>query len=94
MTRSTLRKLARALALMARALEAEARQMPRVSPAAQGTRRPMKLTPQRRAALKLHGRYLGLIRTMKPAQKSRVKRERARRGPEAAIRLAEKLRAA
>jgi hypothetical protein len=94
MTRPTLRKLARALTLMARALEAEARQMPRVLPAAQGTRRTMKLSSQRRAALKLHGRYLELIRMMRPSQKARVKRERARRGPDAAIRLAQKLRRA
>ena len=36
-------------------------------------RRPAKLTPKRRAQLKLQGAYMGFMRQLKPAQKARVK---------------------
>ena len=36
------------------------------------TRR-LKLSPKRRAQLKLHGRYLGYVRQLKPRQKTKVK---------------------
>jgi hypothetical protein len=90
MTRKTLRRLARALTLAARALEAEAKATPlqRSQPA---KRRTMTLTPKRRAQLKLHGRYIGTIRMLPAAQKERVRRERATRGTAAAIRLARRL---
>jgi len=54
-------------------------------------RRRQKLSPQRRAALRLHGRYLGSLRQLKPAQKARVKAVQAKNGYHAAIRLAKRL---
>src|SRR5262245_47016740 len=38
-----------------------------------GTHRPAKLTPKRRAQLKLQGAYMGFMRQLKPAMKARVK---------------------
>ena len=58
---------------------------------AAGRRRTARLTPQRRAQLKLQGAYMGYMRQLKPAQKARVKALKARRGFEAAIRLARSL---
>ncbi len=43
-------------------------------------------------ALRLQGRYMGLIRTLPPAKKSRVRAARASRGVEEAIRMARDLR--
>jgi hypothetical protein len=75
--------------MMARALETEARQ----KPSAQGNpaRRRLRLTPQRKAALKLQGTYIGTMRMLPAMKKARVKREREARGMVAAIRLARKL---
>jgi hypothetical protein len=42
--------------------------------------------------LRLQGRYMGLIRTLPEAKKSRVKALRARKGVEEAIRMARGLR--
>jgi hypothetical protein len=55
-------------------------------------RRPKrKITAARRAALKLHGRYLGHIRTLPKAARSRIKAIRERSGVQAAIGAARKL---
>jgi hypothetical protein len=54
-------------------------------------RRRMRLTPKRRAALKLQGKYLGTMRGLKPRQRSAVKRIRAEKGIQAAIREAVRL---
>ena len=54
-------------------------------------RRALKLSPKRRAALRLHGRYLGHIRLLKPAQKAKVKATRAAKGYDAAIGLAKRM---
>jgi hypothetical protein len=54
-------------------------------------RRLPKLTPQRRAQLKLQGEYMGHMRQLKPAQKKQVKAVREKRGIEAGIRMARKL---
>ena len=54
-------------------------------------RRKLTITPRRRAQRKLHGSYIGHLRHLKPAQKLRVKAVKAKRGYEAAIRLARKL---
>ena len=56
-----------------------------------GVRRSVKLTPKRRAQLKLQGAYMGYMRQLKPAQKARVKAIKARRGFESAIRAAKSL---
>src|SRR5438132_321347 len=50
------------------------------------------LSPARKARLILHGRYLGVIRTMPAADKARVKALQQTKGYEAAIRLARRLR--
>jgi hypothetical protein len=56
-------------------------------------RRPKrKITAARRAALKLHGRYLGHIRTLPKAARSTIKAIRERSGVQAAIGAARKLR--
>jgi hypothetical protein len=54
-------------------------------------RRKLKITPARRAALKLQGRYLGFMRQLKPAQKAKVKKIRAAKGIRAAIATARNL---
>jgi hypothetical protein len=54
-------------------------------------RRHLRITPKRRAQLKLHGQYIGHIRHLKPAQKLRVKAVKEKRGFEAAIRVAKRL---
>ncbi len=55
-----------------------------------GVRR-LRISPARRAALKLQGQYMGKIHSLKPAQKARVKALRARQGLAPALRLAERL---
>lgn len=59
-------------------------------PVGRPTRR-LTLSPKRRSQLKLHGQYIGSIRQLKPAQKSRVKALREQKGYRAAIVLANKL---
>lgn len=56
-------------------------------------RRKMKITPARRTALKLQGRYLGYMRQLKPSQKAKVKKIRAAKGIRAAIAVAKQLAA-
>jgi hypothetical protein len=53
--------------------------------------RRLKLSPKRRAALKLHGRYLGHMRQLKPRQKAKVKAAKAKSGYHAAIAMAKTL---
>jgi L,D-peptidoglycan transpeptidase YkuD (ErfK/YbiS/YcfS/YnhG family) len=50
--------------------------------------RRLKLTPRRRAQLKLQGAYMGHMRQLKPAQKLRVKAVKEKRGFEAMIGVA------
>jgi len=47
-----------------------------------------KLTPKRRAQLKLQGAYMGFVRQLGPRQKARVKAVKEKKGFEAAIRVA------
>ena len=54
-------------------------------------RRRLKLSPKRRAQLKLHGSYLGHVRQLKPRQKAQVKALKAQKGYHAAIALARRL---
>lgn len=56
-----------------------------------GTRRRLKLTAARRAALKLQGRYMGYVRRLKPREKARIRAVKHKRGYRAAIRLAKQL---
>lgn len=63
------------------------------APAVAAGRAPRKLhlTPQRRAALKLQGQYMGYLRGLKPRQKARVKALAASKGVRAAVSLAREL---
>jgi hypothetical protein len=56
-------------------------------------RRRVKLSPARLKALRLHGRYLGYMRQLKPKAKAEVKALRAKKGVEAATARARKLAA-
>jgi len=53
--------------------------------------RKLRITPKRRAQLKLQGAYMGYMRQLKPAQKLRVKAIKEKRGYEAAIKVAKGL---
>jgi hypothetical protein len=50
-----------------------------------------KMTAARRAALKLHGRYLGHVRTLSKADRAKVKAIREKSGVRAAIAAARKM---
>lgn len=87
--------IGRSLSNIARAL---ARLTPLIAAASHSTsRNPMgrvrklALSPKRRAALKLQGRYMGYLRNLKPAQKTRVKAARTTKGIRAAIALGKRL---
>ena len=54
-------------------------------------KRKLKLSPKRRAALKLQGSYMGYLRNLKPRQKAQVKAVRAKRGIRAAIAVAKRM---
>ncbi len=56
-----------------------------------GRRAKLRLSPGRRAALKLQGQYMGYIRSLRPREKTRVKALRAAKGVRPAIALAKKL---
>ena len=59
-----------------------------------GTRRPrrkLRITPKRRAQLKLQGAYMGFMRQLGPRHKAKAKALKERRGFIAAIALARKL---
>jgi hypothetical protein len=53
--------------------------------------RKLRLSPARRAALKLQGQYMGYMRGLKPGQKKSVKAVAAARGIAAAVVMARKL---
>ena len=53
--------------------------------------RKLRLSPARRATLKLQGRYMGHLRNLKPGQKARVKALKSAKGFLPAITLAKKL---
>jgi DNA-binding transcriptional regulator YiaG len=65
---------------------------PGTRPAArERSKRSLTLSPQRRAALKLQGQYMGHLRNLKTRQKAQVKAAKAAKGYPAAITLARKL---
>ena len=82
--------LTRSLEQLARAIQGLATDS---RPAELESRRPrhLKLTAKRRAALKLQGRYIGYMRTLKPRQKAEVRALREKRGIEAAIKKASQM---
>ncbi|HKY32460.1 MAG TPA: hypothetical protein VJV23_07995 [Candidatus Polarisedimenticolia bacterium] len=57
----------------------------------QKTRRRPRLSAQRRQALKLQGKYMGMMRGMRPASRAKLKKIRTEKGIEAAIAAAEKI---
>jgi hypothetical protein len=88
--------------LIRRSLTSIIRSLVRLGPALQGIAaagrerperrgRTLRLSPKRRAALKLQGRYMGHLRTLKPGQKARVKALRVSKGIGPAIALARRL---
>jgi hypothetical protein len=57
-------------------------------------KRKLQLSPARRKALQLHGKYMGYVRQLKPRAKAKVRALRMRKGLKAAIAKARKLAAA
>jgi hypothetical protein len=53
--------------------------------------RKLRLSPKRRAQLKLQGQYMGYLRGLKPRQKEEVRKVRDARGVEVAIKKAKEL---
>ena len=87
--RSSLAQVQRALQRMAAELrKAEAKSL--AQPPTNGKRK-LHLSLARRRQLKVHGQYLGYVRQLKPAQKARVKKVKAKGGYRAAIALAKRL---
>lgn len=89
---SSLQSIHAALGRLAPALDArrpstggDAREQPPRS------KRKLKLSPARRAALKVQGQYMGYLRGLKPAQKKSVKAVAAAKGIAAAVVAARKL---
>lgn len=83
------RQLAQAFARLAPALA----NAPAGAGGGRPPRRKPRITPARRAALKLQGRYMGCMRGLKPTQRSKVKKIRAAKGIRAAIAAARRLAA-
>jgi hypothetical protein len=94
--------IAREVLLIRRSLASVIRSLVRLAPALQAAaaagrgrpavpRRRLRLSPARRAALKLQGQYMGHLRTLPPGQKARVKAVRVQKGIRPAIALARKL---
>lgn len=85
--RRSLGSIARALARLGPALEAA------VGGSSKRSRRgrKLRLSPARRIALRLQGRYMGHLRTLRPKAKARVKALRATKGIRPAIALAKRL---
>ncbi|HEV8374727.1 MAG TPA: hypothetical protein VGR38_00675 [Candidatus Polarisedimenticolia bacterium] len=75
-----LKRLSRGFRLLTRELVEEASR--------HGGARRKKVSPGR----KIHGRYIGLIRNLPGRQKAKVRALRARRGVQAAIRMAREMR--
>jgi hypothetical protein len=86
--RRSLSSIVRALVRLTPALEAAVANGPVHQ---QRRQRRLRLSPGRRAALKLQGQYIGHLRSLKPRQKARVKALRADKGVRAAISFARRL---
>jgi hypothetical protein len=65
--------------------------VPPATTKAKPPRRKLKLSPERRRALKLQGQYLGYMRQLKPTQKAKVKAVKAKKGMRAAIATARRM---
>ena len=86
--RRALTSISTALGRLAPLLEVGRRPVPE-APVRQG--RKLKLSAERRAALKLQGQYMGYLRGPRPRQRSQVKTLRAAKGFGPAVTLAKKL---
>lgn len=84
--RRSLASVARALGRIGPALDAAVRASRGPQPA-----RKLNLSPERMAALKLQGQYIGHIRTLAPREKEKVQAVREEKGIRAAIAQAKKL---
>jgi hypothetical protein len=78
--------VSRAFARLGLVLEAAARAASGAAPP-----RPRNLSPERRAALKLQGSYIGHVRKLSLKQRAQVKKVRMKKGVRAAISLAKAL---
>jgi hypothetical protein len=85
--RTSLSSIARAVQRLAPLLQAAAAGPG--NPSRRGRR--LRLSAERRAALKLQGQYMGHLRSLKPRQKARVKALRAAKGVRPAIAFARRL---
>ena len=86
--RVALTSIARAVQRLAPLLQAAAAGSPG-NPSRRGRR--LRLSAERRAALKLQGQYMGYLRGLRPRQKARVKALRAAKGVRPAIAFARRL---
>lgn len=86
--RMSLSSIARAVQRLAPLLQAAATAGP--GKASRRGRR-LRLSLERRAALKLQGQYMGYLRGLKPRQKARVKALRQAKGVKPALAFAKKL---
>lgn len=84
--RRSLASVVRSLGRLGTALESAAR-----APRQETPRRKLRLSPQRVAALKLQGQYIGHMRMLSARQQARVKALRVEKGVRAAIRYAQSL---
>jgi hypothetical protein len=85
---ASLQSIHAALGRLAPALGSAGGDIPEQPPS---SKRKLKLSPARRAALKLQGQYMGYMRGLKPAQKKTVKALAASKGVSAAVNLARRL---
>jgi hypothetical protein len=84
--RRSLASVVRSLGRLGTALESAAR-----APRHETPRRKLRLSPERVAALKLQGQYIGHMRMLPARQQARVKALRVEKGVRAAIRYAQSL---
>lgn len=96
------RSVAREIRIIRRALTSIASALGRLAPQLAQPRNPrlaesdrprrkLRLSAERRAALKLQGEYMGFLRGLKPRRRSQVKALRAAKGFGRAVALAKKL---
>ncbi|HET6372585.1 MAG TPA: hypothetical protein VFG76_04725 [Candidatus Polarisedimenticolia bacterium] len=90
--RTSFRRLARSFGRIAPLLTAATAATSQMEADDSGpSRRRPRLSMAQRRALKLQGKYMGTMRGLKPSQRTEIKKLRASKGIEAAIKLAQKL---
>jgi hypothetical protein len=88
---TSLQSIQAALGRLAPALDARRKSTATSSAGRPAPGRKLKLSPARRAALKLQGQYMGYMRGLKAAQKKQVKARAAAKGIAHAVALARRL---